>query len=217
MLEGLTPEEINRNRDLYRMVNHFGTVNGWVSADFQQKHFRRLVEIAPFSGYELRGSSVMDVGCANGDFSKFVRDLGAAQYYGFDINDDSLSIARQKYPGEQFELRDVLANPLDAQVDFTFANGSLYHTVSEHDNNAFLKQMVESLWDSTRYGMAFNFVPFVKDKHEPNFYLHPYDEMYVADICRNLPGLKKMKMVHYADRFSAKEWDYFVDVFAVRG
>jgi SAM-dependent methyltransferase len=86
---------------------------------------------------DLRGASVLDVGCGSGLFAIAAQQLGAGQVVGIDINPRSIAASQQNVarlsPGAPINFREVSALDQAAmaslgQFDLVYAWGSLHHT-----------------------------------------------------------------------------------------
>ncbi|NTU42347.1 MAG: class I SAM-dependent methyltransferase, partial [Nitrospirales bacterium] len=75
----------------------------WTSRG-QRLHFQAMLDMG-----EIGGSKILDFGCGKGDFSAFLKERGIdVRYTGCDINRNFISLARRKYPEEEFLLLDIM-------------------------------------------------------------------------------------------------------------
>lgn len=89
-------------------------------------------EIAPSIPADLRGATVLDIGCNGGFYSLEMKRRGAARVLGIDVDDRYLAQARfaAETLGYQIELEKRSVYEVDqiaGQFDFVFFMGVLYH------------------------------------------------------------------------------------------
>jgi len=88
----------------------------------QLKRYHTLAEIAPAA--ELNSSTVLDYGCGTGDFYRFLKRRGIhVRYTGVDINENFISLARQKYPECAFRVMDADEGAFEGYFDYIFICG----------------------------------------------------------------------------------------------
>src|ERR1700730_6957888 len=72
---------------------------------------RRIAAIRPFLGE----GNLLDIGCGTGELA---RDVDPTKYVGVDRDEESISIARKKFPAHRFmTLAELSASPRDSQFD----------------------------------------------------------------------------------------------------
>src|SRR5689334_4564083 len=65
--------------------------------------FQTLCEIG-----RLEGKRLLDLGCGFGDLLTYLRELDVeVDYTGYDINPQLIDVARGKFPGARFEVKDI--------------------------------------------------------------------------------------------------------------
>ena len=56
----------------------------------------------------IDGSKILDYGCGKGDFYQFLKERGiSVSYTGFDINENLIALANQKFPECSFKIFDI--------------------------------------------------------------------------------------------------------------
>ena len=151
---------------------------GWRDREQQELRFQILAEIG-----DLDGKSVLDVGCGFGDFYDYVAAQGKqVDYVGVDISPDLLAVARERHPQARFEERDILMEPMQEHFDYVIESGVFNHIL--RDNEGFVRQMLASMFEMSRVGMAANMMTTHVDYQEEQ--LHYYDPDEYIDYCKTL-------------------------------
>lgn len=84
-----------------------------------------------FLSYLAKGSKVLDIGCGNGNFSKYISDKGF-DCEGVDLSPEMLKIARERIPEIKFTLKDMRKLDYDAEsFDGLLVAYSLIHIPSD--------------------------------------------------------------------------------------
>lgn len=98
--------------------------------------------------FDLTGRDVLDFGCGMGNTSLWIaREMGAASVDGFDLDPNHIYVAKElnrKYrvQGVQFEVRNIIENPVDKEYDFIMLND-----VIEHIREDWIPPILETLID----------------------------------------------------------------------
>lgn len=141
-----------------------------------------------------KGEKLLDLGCGNGRFRKFLGTDKVAEgaYFGLDLSDGLLGIARQNYPRDHF-FRGSFGEKLPFGGD-NFENivaiASFHHLTTPKEQQMFLSECYRVLrpggmifittwilprkyfWDNLWSGRVFSknwLIPFGKEKH-PRIY-----------------------------------------------
>lgn len=88
----------------------------------QLRRYHMLADIAP--AQDLNNSTVLDYGCGTGDFYRFLkrRDI-TVKYTGVDINENFISLAKNKYPECIFKVMSADDGELEGYYDYIFICG----------------------------------------------------------------------------------------------
>lgn len=122
---------------------------GWRDRLQQSAYFEALVEIG-----ERDTSSVLDVGCGQGDLYAFLCARGFnGRYTGIDLSPELITSARERFPAAHFVLGDVLDAGL-APHDFVLASGLFDYRTS--DSPTRLRATLRRMFDLARLGVAWN-------------------------------------------------------------
>jgi len=97
-------------------------------------------DIKMLAGYALVGERVLDSGCANGRLSEVLRDK-KVDYFGVDISEKLIEIARKKYPEAKFRVADCLNLPFPANFfDKIYSISVLHNIPSKEFRIQYLKE-----------------------------------------------------------------------------
>src|SRR6202789_2181925 len=123
---------------------------GWKSQKTQEARFNALLAVG-----NLKGKSILDLGCGLGCLYGYLKKLGwKGEYTGIDVLDMMVKGASDRFPGVVFEKRNILLDPPRRQWDYVFISGIFNHRVK--DNWAWIGETVQSCFKLSRLGMAFN-------------------------------------------------------------
>jgi SAM-dependent methyltransferase len=147
----------------------------WENPGAQYKRFSALTD-----NYDLRGKSVLDVGCGCGDFYGWLDGCGiSAGYYGVDILEKMVKKAAESYPEAEFHCADIFSPDFAVkdefgleQFDVTFTSGIF--NLNAGNNAAFFRRAVPVLSALSKQAFVFNLLnPESPDKDERYFYVDP--------------------------------------------
>lgn len=117
----------------------------------QIKRYHALLDIAP----DLNNRKILDYGCGMGDFYRFLKRRGIeVNYTGVDINENFISVARQRYPECRFMVMDIDEDPLDEFFDYIFICGVFNLNVPGVDED--MRNALVNLFKYCNKGLALN-------------------------------------------------------------
>lgn len=110
------------------------------------------------SQWDINNSTVLDFGCGFGDLLGYIEQNGLTNvaYTGIDINQNFLTIAKDRYKQAHFLKMDLLNEEMNASYDFIFSSGVFNHALE--DNIAFIKKCFEKFNQLSNKGFAVNFL-----------------------------------------------------------
>ena len=117
----------------------------------QSLHYECLLDIDD----SIEGSKVLDYGCGKGDLYQFLKERGLfVNYTGFDINENLISLAKQKYPESDFRVFDIEMDEMDEEFDYIFLCGVFNLRLKGLDKT--VKNVLKRLFRNCRKALAFN-------------------------------------------------------------
>lgn len=168
---------IKRYNERLKKYGHDPRTLGWFKGR-QPIRFGALSEIG-----DLNNCSILDVGCGFGDLYGFLikRDLNI-KYTGYDINQNLITIAKEKYPNARFEVKDILIDATKQKFDYVFSSGVFNFKLL--DNKTFIENMLEKMFEICNKGFATDFMSnYVDFKNEDAYYAKPEE---IFSFCKTL-------------------------------
>src|SRR4030043_946145 len=112
-----------------------------IAEDFSRTRFKIWPEITfLLDKYTSAGEKILDLGCGNGHFFGYFRSKGA-DYFGNDISEKLIEIAKKEHPGGNFQVSDALSLPFpNAFFDKIFCIAVFHHMPSEELRIKFLEE-----------------------------------------------------------------------------
>lgn len=189
-----------RNMQLYsELVAKYGTdvrALNWGSKGSQQVRFAVLAQVG-----RLDGMSVLDVGCGLGDLYGWLDEAGIkVSYTGIDITPRMVDIARQRFVGARFEVRNLLEmdDSQAEQYDYVLASGLFTHR--HEDPFGFLSAMTRKIFSLCRYGAAINSLSSWASQQEGDeFHADPLE---TTKFCRTLTPWVVMRHDYHPGDFT---------------
>ena len=126
---------IRQNRDIYnKIADHFSDTRSFLWRDLE-----------PLADFVKDGNSVLDIGCGNGRLYQLFEDLSrqdqvrssefrvqSIDFFGVDISEKLIEIAKEEYPDCQFEVADMTELPFeDEKFDIVFSLVAFHHLPTE--------------------------------------------------------------------------------------
>lgn len=161
----------------------------WKSPESQEIRFRVFEDLLTIGG-KNNDFSVLDVGCGFGDFYGYFKKAGYKfNYAGYDISPKIIEMAKKKYPGARFEVRDILDDQKPEKFDFVFCCGALNISFEDPvDHLEFIGSMLLRMYELCNIGAGANFLSSQAIYHLPDeslrqpqyFYSKPEDIVQFA-------------------------------------
>jgi SAM-dependent methyltransferase len=94
----------------------------------------------------LRTKSIFDAGCGNGRLVKWLRENEfKGEYLGVDVSRELIELAKQNFPKEKFEIRDLLSFQASQKLDAICCVAVLHHLHSAEERLRVLENLHSSL------------------------------------------------------------------------
>ncbi|MDA7707904.1 class I SAM-dependent methyltransferase [Flavobacteriaceae bacterium] len=147
----------------------------------KNRQYYRFAEI--FSNIDCLNSSILDVGCGNGEFLNYLNQNGFnGQYSGVDINKNLIDEARLRFPNQDFQITDILIEEVK-QYDYVVMSGLFNLDLGQ--NIKFIHDFIEKMFELCKNKMIFNAVStYVSFRDDKLYYLNPTD--LVEFVCEEL-------------------------------
>jgi SAM-dependent methyltransferase len=134
----------------------------WPRAKDNQRRFAVMTEMFERDLASGRPVRVLDFGCGTSHFYEYLRSAGLAKrirYTGLDIVPESITISREKFPGNKYLCLDILASRKHlGSYDYVVINGVFTQKrgMTEREMSGFLERVLTRLHACYRKGLAFN-------------------------------------------------------------
>lgn len=129
-------------------------------------------------------TTIHDIGSGVCDFYTFLRDNDIkVNYSGTEIVPDMIDIVKNKYPELEILNRDFLSEDVKDKYDFVILSGTLNlpGEVTEDNWKEFCFQMIRKMFESSKKGIALNFLTSYRTFSDPTLYY--IDPKEVFDFC----------------------------------
>lgn len=124
----------------------------WSSKRTQFIRFQILSEIG-----NLKGKSILDVGCGFADLHHFLRTSEIDHNYkGVDISDEIIKVIKEKDKSLDVENLDIIKDKINQKFDFVFGSG--IHYLKSEDNYLRFAQLAKKMFELANIGIATNFI-----------------------------------------------------------
>ena len=154
---------------------------GWRGPESQTRRFEVLAGVG-----DLRGCSVLDVGCGHADLKAFLdRTAPDVTYLGLDQMPEFVTEAQARYqddPRATILQADFTTATLP-EVDYVLASGALAYRCSDPE---FHLRMIERMWTVARRALGFNMLRKEVFPEHPLLVGHDLDQ--VVAFCKGLSG-----------------------------
>jgi SAM-dependent methyltransferase len=150
-------------RDLYKKYG-YSLAAVTIPKGAQDARFMAKFEIG-----DLHGTRILDVGCGFGHMLDYIETWGInAQYTGIDICPEFLEVAKQRHPGADFRLLNILEDPIDEQWDWVFLVGALNDELKNEHWWDYIREMIKRMYEMCIKGTAVDFLTTYVDFQKEN-------------------------------------------------
>ncbi len=166
-----------------RIEQHGASPRGadWNGTESQNTRFDQLLKIVEASSF-----SILDYGCGTCALADYMDQIGLhADYYGFDILESAIEIARQSQGGKPNRTFFTEQDKLPV-CDYVVASG-VFNVRGEQSFETWTQYVVNSFHrfnDLSRKGFASNFLTKYSDADKMRADLYYADPLYLFDYCK---------------------------------
>jgi len=166
-----------------RIEQHGASPRGadWNGAESQNTRFDQLLKII-----ETPSFSILDYGCGYGALADYMEQKGFhADYYGFDILESAIEIARQTQNAKPNRIFITDKGQLPV-CDYVVASG-VFNVRGEQSFETWTQYVTDSFRrfnDLSRKGFASNFLTKYSDVDKMRADLYYADPLYLFDYCK---------------------------------
>ena len=166
-----------------RIEQHGASPRGvdWNSDESQNTRFDQLLKII-----EMESFSILDYGCGYGALADYMEQKGLhADYYGFDILESAIEIARQSHNSKPNRMFFTDQDKLPV-CDYLVASG-VFNVRGEQSFETWTKYVIDYLHrfnDLSRKGFASNFLTKYSDADKMRADLYYADPLFLFDYCK---------------------------------
>lgn len=142
---------------------------------------------------DMHGASVLDVGCGLADFFAYLRENGiTADYTGYDITPEFVTLARERFPEASFEVRDIQTQGIPRRFDYIISSQTFNNRFQHDDNMKVMRDVLGICYKACDKGVAVDMMTsYVDFQEERLFYYSP------EEIFRHAKSLTKRVMLRH--------------------
>ncbi|HTY13331.1 MAG TPA: class I SAM-dependent methyltransferase [Candidatus Omnitrophota bacterium] len=131
----------------------------WKSPESQGIRYRVFEDLLTIGG-KPDDFSLLDVGCGLGHFYEYLKNNKYRfKYSGYDISPKLIEASKKKFPGVDFQVRDILHDDHPEQSDFVFCCGALNISFEEREVHMdFIRSMLLRMFELCKIGVGVNFL-----------------------------------------------------------
>lgn len=176
-------------------LNHKGM--DWPKEEDLLKRFNVMYDLFKYDKREI--GSVLDLGCGIGLFLNYIENLKSSfkiNYKGIDISEEMIKGAKAINKEGDFEVRDVLIQPLEKnQYDYIIMNGLMTEKVSlkQEEMIEFAQNIISVAFHAANIGIAFNVMSSHVDWKRDDLFHWELDEL-VGFLVKNCSRHVKINM-----------------------
>jgi len=179
-----TGEEMEKVQGFYRSrFERFGhdARSLDMSLPSQQLRFRVLSGVG-----DLRGTSVLDVGCGFGDYFEYLeKEHISTQYTGLDISPEFVKEGASRHPGAKFYQTDIGNFHAEGGFDYVMASGT-FNVRFREDQEAWTLKTLEKMFSLCRKGMAVSLISTWADSSHHRDDIFYFSPERTFEFCKSL-------------------------------
>jgi SAM-dependent methyltransferase len=150
-------------------------------------------------------ASVLDVGCGFADLCSYLRAQGwRGEYRGVDIVPESIAVARERHPGADIRVRDIVADPPQEPADFVYESGIFNFRLPSGNEKEHAQAMIQTMFRLARKAVVCDFLSTYVDFQRPEG-CH-WDPDFVLRTARTLTKRIRLHMDYLPYEFAVVLW-----------
>ena len=142
---------------------------GWGKKEDQSLRFEVLLR-----NIDLRGKTILDVGCGLGDLVGFLDEKWGAnyKYIGIDLSENLITDARKHWKQHEFIMGDIFSVDLPNSIDVSVLSGALTYKIE--DNESYARKCMGKMLEISKEAACLNFMTtYVDFTIEKNHHYSP--------------------------------------------
>ena len=157
----------------------------------------------------IRGKTVLDVGCGDGYYTRMIKNLGASKVVGVDISREMIKIAKEKEQKNPLDIEyfimDALKMEKIGEFDIVTATFLLHYSKSKEELNKICENISKNLKSGGKL-LAINDNPkFIYPKSDKYFVLHGVSkDLKEGDVIK-ISLLNEDKTINFS--FNTYRWN----------
>ncbi len=131
---------------------------GWGKKEDQNLRFDVLTR-----NIDLRGKTILDVGCGLGDLVGFLDEKYGPhyKYIGIDLSGDMIADARKRWEKHEFIVGDIFSVDFKSKIDVSVLSGALTYKIE--DNETYARKCMEKMFEVSEEMAGLNFMTMYVD------------------------------------------------------
>lgn len=179
----------------------------WKNEEGQKLRFEILAGILDPRFDEHGGVTINDLGCGYGALFDVLRDapcMRNGRYYGYDISEEMVRIARRRIPDPRASFEKSMMATREADYSLVSGTFNMKMDTDVASWREYVKESLVQLWRTTRLGLAFNMLSVHEKKKQ--------DGLYYADPCEYMDFCLRSLSQNVAvmHDYPLKEWTIFI-------
>ena len=201
ILKSIEKDALTRYLNRYKKNGISAQSLGWGSKEDQLVRFNTIIE-----NFNLKGKTIMDVGCGFADLYNFlVENEINVNYIGVDIIPEFINYCKKEYPQHKFYCKNVMLDLELPNPDVIISLGTLNYNLNKVNNLKYSKMFIKRLFNLTNELLI---VDFLSEYRTPNYpkenmvYYHKPEKIfkYVMNLTNDVT------LIHNYDPIPQKEF-----------
>jgi SAM-dependent methyltransferase len=128
---------------------------------------------------DLRGKTVLDIGCGLAHYYDFLcaRDL-AVNYIGYDIVPSFIEVNRDRFPEATFEVRDIFTEGIAHSADYVVMCQVFNNRYADSDNDRVVQDAIARALAAARIGVSIDMLTSYVNYEEPHLFYFSPEKMF---------------------------------------